>query len=675
MPDSLISRLRPELRPELREALVISPFSSTPRDAGHRRRVHQMTRLLADGGYRITFLLVAFEDCWAWRHDAAGFAALREQWDEVMVVYAGPRVGRPPENGDRHGLDEWWEPMLEHALCNMAARRFFDVVVVHNVWLSKAFDFVHPQTTRVLETHDLFWQRPDAFARMGRAAEFFVTDQASELFGIGRADIVVAIQEQEARTLLRLTQRRVVNVPFYETELEPALPTKPRVASVEKVRFGFLASANPFNVHGINTLLAALEARIGESFAPIEMVVAGTVGQHVRSSLPVQCVGRVESEAEFYATVDYAVIPVFDGTGFKIKTADALAVGVPMLVSAHAAAGTRIDPVLVCRDADEMAARMVQIALQEPRARPRASQLAMARDDLRARAAAGGESLLRAIARHGSPMVIDLREADLGRDALLLQSWLGMVRVLAGQRRVVLKLPAELRRLVGRLLPPGVSASVGDGWLDEWPEMLLIDAAGGPPPSVAALSGGRVVKDRRWPGQVEAAPQGPAADAAAMAVDGLPRLHPNVAWEPACLRLREAWAALPDSRAALAAGAPTLLLRDGAGNARSVALGGGRAMRIVDAQAWQAVQTALMALLHGVPGGGEVVWSGTDPAVQRVVLDVCAAFRLPCRGMVDLCAQAPARAPAALADDIGLRVAFLAGGLRHAAAAAREYRA
>ena len=88
------------------------------------------------------------------------------------------------------------------------------MVVVHNVWLSKAFDFVHPASTKVLETHDLFWKRADAFAQIGVPASFFMIDRESELFGIGRADIAVTIQESEARELLALTPCRVVNVPY-----------------------------------------------------------------------------------------------------------------------------------------------------------------------------------------------------------------------------------------------------------------------------------------------------------------------------------------------------------------------------------------------------------------------------------------------------------------------------
>ena len=104
--------------------------------------------------------------------------------------------------------------------------------------------------------------------------------------------------------------------------------------------------------------------------------------------LPIKRLGRVPTEADSTPSVDYAIAPVFAGTGFKVKTADALALGAPMLVAAHAAEGVPIDRALVCDTPREMAARMVEISLRARTARG-AGESARARDDtLRERAPA-----------------------------------------------------------------------------------------------------------------------------------------------------------------------------------------------------------------------------------------------------------------------------------------------
>jgi hypothetical protein len=606
-------------------ALVVSPFASVPRDAGHRRRVHQMTRLLSENGYGVTFLLLAFEDDWAWAHDAELHGELRAIWEEVIVVHAAGHVGRPPLHGAAHHLDEWWEPALQATLANLSTRRFFDVVVVHNVWLSKAFDFVHPASVKVLETHDLFWRRADAFARIGLPPAFFVTDRESELFGIGRADIVVTIQAAEARALLDLTPKRIVNVPFYDFTLDrDADPAPAILASPDKVSFGFLASANPFNVHGVNALLAALEREIGESFAPVEIVVGGSVGRHVRSILPVRRLGRVATEQGFYAAVDWAIAPVFEGTGFKIKTADALALLRPLLASAHAADGVALHATLVCATPAEMAARMADIALRRPDPRIGQGHVRRARENLRARTAEGEANLLRAMAVAAAPVMVDLHDvsAETAPGALLLQAWLGVMRVLAERAPVLLVLPQSVRLRVARSLPPGVRAIAAgevDSCLALWPRCRRVATH----PFV------------------------------------MPPLHPNLLWEAAALRLRDLWAETPQGRAALAEGAGMLLLGENRPPAR-FAIGAGVAT--VNATDMQAVACALLRLLIA-PNGAEIVCAAAPARVRAAFLDICALRGLGFHGCIDDAALSPGRLPASAGRELERRAAEAARGL------------
>ena len=606
-------------------ALIVSPFASVPRDAGHRRRVHQMTTLLASQGYGITFLLLAFEDDWAWAHDATLHAELRAAWDDVIIVHASDHVGRPPTAGAVHHLDEWWEPALEATLANLAARRFFDLVVVHNVWLSKAFDFVHPASVKVLETHDLFWKRPDAFARIGLAPAFFVIDRASELFGLGRADIVVTIQAAEGRELLALTPRRVVNVPFYDNELhEQADPAPAQYAHAEKVTFGFLASANPFNVHGVNALLVELEQEIGDTFAPVEIVVGGSVGRHVRTRLPVRRLGRVATEQGFYAGVDYAIAPVFEGTGFKIKTADALALGRPLLAAAHAAEGVSLDVSLVCDSPADMAARMAWIALRRPDPLGAQVHVRRARELLRARTAEGEAHLVRAIATAATPVMIDLPAAspEIAGSALRLQSWLGVVRIVAETGPVLLVLPQSVRLRIERLLPPGVRAIAAgevEDCLARWPLCRRIAAGSGP----------------------------------------MPPLHPNLLWEAAALRLQDMWAETPDGAAAIGVSAGLLILRDRGPDTR---LRIGQWVATIDVTRPEAAARVLLGLLIA-PGKADIVCVAAPDGVRRDILDMCALRGLAFHGAVDDAALVSGRLPEAARSELARRAADAARSL------------
>ncbi len=584
----------------MKTALVVSPFASLPRDAGHRRRVYQMTRLLADAGYRLTFLLLAFEDDWAWGHDVAIADGMRRQWDELIVVHAGPQVGCPPVHGARHELDEWWDSGLEAALSNLLAKRFFDVVVVHNVWLSKAFDFVHPATTKVLETHDLFWLRPDAFARIGVAPDFFVPEREAEMFGIGRADIAVTIQEAEARALLALTPTRVVNVPFYEPTLDDApLPRRVKPLREDRVSFGMLASANPFNIHGLNALCAALEREVAASFAPVELVVGGRVGRHLRTSLGVINLGHVADERGFYEHMDFAVLPVFEGTGFKIKTADALALGLPVLAATHAAAGTRLDRSCIHATPESMAAEMVDIALRRPGFGLALAAAAAARDDLRARAATGEGNLLGVIVRHKPPVAVDLR----GAGPLRLQASIGLVREMSARNRVRLTLDAETYVMIAKVLPPAV-------------DPVLTSDTAQPHPLFCGHD------------------------------DFFIALNPNLVWDPAALRHREAWLA---GRAPHPSG--MLILGNAPGGTRH--LSRGRRITSVDVLDMPAVEAALMRLLHAPAEDDEIVWAATGhDSLRSFVMSLCLLRNIPFRGQMDGVAELPAQLPSTVSREL-----------------------
>lgn len=609
-----------------------------------------MTRLLSRAGYRVTFLLFAFEDGWAWSHDEAAADALREEWDEVVIVHAGEQVGRPPARGSCHELDEWWDAGLEAAILNISARRCFDVVVVHNVWLSKAFDFVHPASVKVIETHDIFHKREAAFAAIGAAPSFFSIGRDAEMFGLSRADILVTIQKREAEELLAASTARVVNVPFYDADLEHDAPGA-RHRDARTVSFGMLASANPFNVHGAAALVAAVEDVVAKTYAPIELAIAGDVGCGLHSRMPIRCPGRVPNERDFYDTVDYAIAPVFAGTGFKIKTADALALGTPLLAASHAAEGTTLERGAVFATPAEMAARMAEIALSRPD--PRIAQRATlrARDALRATAETGAANFLRAVARRKAVLVVDLHDACIEASALKLQSWLGMARILAA-RRTLLIVPDAVRTTIESYLPPGVRAcslAEYEAAAGRFPNRIVIDAT---------AAGGRAVsdyRDGRWTfDDADCELSEPLAE--------FPYLHANIAWEPAAVRLRAAWlAANAQPRRAIAPG--LLIFRPG----RSICFATqgdprqpSRAITYVDSDDHSAISSALMHLLVSPSGMSVVVSGSARPAVRRAALQVCAIAGVRYRGLADAAAMAPTNLPARIPDDAAARTQSVA---------------
>lgn len=602
----------------MKSALVLSPFASWPADVGHRRRVLQTTALLKSLGYRVTFLLYAFEGAWYWRFQAADFDRMCADWDEVIVHAAEHSVGLPPKSGRLHQLDEWWSAGLEAQLVNLFARRSFDVFVVHNVWLSRALSLAPAGTVKVLETHDLFHKRRAILDRYGIGHDFFEIDEAAEMFGIDRADIAVAIQDQDARELLGRTRARVASLPFYDEALEAEAPALRRADYLHpgKVTFGFLGSAHTYNLHGMQAVLRALEPRIAATFAPVDIALAGTASEALETRLPVRRLGRVPTEAGFYAQCDIALAPTFDGTGFKIKVGDCLALGMPSLVARHSAIGTGLRGAAVVDTAEEMAEAMVQIALRRPAIATLRAPVQEAREDLKARVALGTRNLVQLLRDARPVLAVDLSLWGPERGALALMSWLSVARHLVRQAAVVLLLREDVRRLVEPVLPLGVRAMAREDFAAlrrDHGRAVVVDASGNGSGGLGLRHGDRWELDGRWCWlRGEEAPEG-GGPASAM-----PVLHPDAAWDPAVQAVQKAARRHRDRSALDAERLAFGVWADRGRTARVVRLK--QRVARVEIRDARAVEGALLELLDAPEGSREVVWCG-EGALSILVLD------------------------------------------------------
>jgi hypothetical protein len=350
-------------------ALILSPFATYPLDAGQRKRAYQTTLLLKDWGFEITFLHFAFEQRWYWGHNHEDDQVLQSQWGgNVTHFYANNRVGLPPNNGSDHQLDEWWDPALGGYLENIFSKRRYDIFVVHNIWLSKAFDHASDSCFKILDMHDIFSARASEFIATNATPEFFHCSQHDECFGLNRADLLFAIKEEDAEWCANfpLNSTKVITLPYAEklnNKSSLKHPSKKIKLNQGKVVFGMIGSDIHFNRYALTDLISKLEQIITKTYAPIEFVIAGSVCKSI-SSCPafVKKLGFVSHVSDFYETVDIVIVPMMHGTGVKIKSVEAIAYQKPILFTKHSAEGTGYLG-KVYQSIDEIAEYAAQIAI------------------------------------------------------------------------------------------------------------------------------------------------------------------------------------------------------------------------------------------------------------------------------------------------------------------------
>lgn len=166
------------------------------------------------------------------------------------------------------------------------------------------------------------------------------------------ADLCVAVSELDEQAMRRGGARHVIVVPN-GTDAVPRQPI-PRRSPGEPLRLVFVGAPYLPNLLGVEWLithvLPAVRARI-----PVALDVVGLLPDQVPRAAGVTVHGRVPSVAPFYGAAHVAVIPIFEGSGSRLKIVEAMARGVPTLSTTLGAAGLGLTPGTHYRAADDHA--------------------------------------------------------------------------------------------------------------------------------------------------------------------------------------------------------------------------------------------------------------------------------------------------------------------------------
>jgi len=235
-----------------------------------------------------------------------------------------------------------------------------DVVVADYAYLTEALSYaLAPAALTAVLVHDVFSERKAQFQGLGQQDSVSDLDPETEERMLGQADVVVAIQNDEAQALAqRMPQATIVTAPF-PTELEPA--AQPGQDDVVL----FIGSDTAPNVDGLAWFLAEVWPMVLAARPKAQLRVIGGVCARLVDPPPgVVRLGRVADLGPDYAQAGVVISPLRAGSGLKIKLIEALGRGKAVVCTSTTLQGVRVETdgaVVEADAAQDMGAAIVEL--------------------------------------------------------------------------------------------------------------------------------------------------------------------------------------------------------------------------------------------------------------------------------------------------------------------------
>ena len=339
--------------------LIISNTPFLPVTAGNRARINQMVEFFLKRDTEVGMLMLPAVDIEEWGVDVMrdrlsyfdiavpftdsgrsnmGVAIAGRVMGQLasrirrLIDRALPRPSRPI------GVDDWCPWWFRARVAAVTEEWIPDVVIIEYVFLSACLDHVGRRTAhpplKVIDTHDIMHQRAAAYAAAGLPAQWFHTTYAEEQRGLTRADVVLAIRDADSSVLEEmLPEKTVLTVP-HGYRVHPAAPEE-----ALPCRMLFVASYNDLNVRGLQWFFDEVWPQLKVSAPDAELIVCGNICEKLGAVPPGVIIrGFVPSLVAEYARASVVINPVHAGTGLKVKIAEALCHGRPVVSTRPGAA-------------------------------------------------------------------------------------------------------------------------------------------------------------------------------------------------------------------------------------------------------------------------------------------------------------------------------------------------
>lgn len=202
-----------------------------------------------------------------------------------------------------------------------------DIVICNYIFTSKVLDYFSNKVVKILDTHDKLADRHIEQQKLGIKPDFFYTTREEEYKACSRADVIIAIQDEEKKYFQELApNKKAVTISHIEDEkfLNKEYG--------ELKSLGFIGSYSSMNIESLKDFLYTSGGLKFLQDKNINLHLAGGICNYFKE--PIENIvlhGYVENIRDFYESMDCMIAPMTNGAGINIKTIEALSYGVPTI--------------------------------------------------------------------------------------------------------------------------------------------------------------------------------------------------------------------------------------------------------------------------------------------------------------------------------------------------------
>jgi glycosyltransferase involved in cell wall biosynthesis len=199
------------------------------------------------------------------------------------------------------------------------------IIIANYVWMVYSFEYASSDALKVVITHDVMHERLQLFKKhnlINAEPHLLSWDKKAEAKALSKADLLLAIQDDEARSLKKLdTKSEILTVPM-------AVKFNPSISEQIQGRCLFIGSQTKHNFYGLNWFLDEVWTKLLKEFPNAELNVCGSVCTWFQNDYKnVNFKGIVPDLSLEYSQAQVCIIPNLMGSGLKIKLIEALSYG------------------------------------------------------------------------------------------------------------------------------------------------------------------------------------------------------------------------------------------------------------------------------------------------------------------------------------------------------------